>query len=144
MSGFTCSVHLKQFCNLQNPGAGHLLRPRLCQRLCGQADLTDTLGHWDVEVTEGESLDLSDVNFVGFPDPNEEHKVGDSLNYEVEPVGGEGPFEYAFYVFKDGTRVDLRWYTGDATFSYAPKEPGNYQVQAFVKDATGKIVRKAS
>lgn len=116
----------------------------------GNLTWTDTLGHWDIVVTEGDSLDLSDVNFVTFPDPDEEHKVGDSLNYEVAPVGGEGPFEYAFYVFKDGTRVDLRWYTGDATFSYAPTEPSGggesdgYQVQAFIKDATGKIVLKKS
>jgi hypothetical protein len=108
----------------------------------------DTLSHWDVAVSGGTAV-LSGVSFISFA-PGEVN-INNDLIYEVEPVGGEAPFGYAFYVFRDGSRVATEWYkpcnleVGEGyKFKYLAKEPGQYQVQAFIKDATGKIVSKPS
>jgi hypothetical protein len=108
----------------------------------------NTLSHWDVAVSGGTAV-LSGVSFISFA-PGEVD-INNDLIYEVEPVGGEAPFGYAFYVFRDGSRVATEWYkpcnleVGEGyKFKYLAKEPGQYQVQAFIKDATGKIVSKPS
>ena len=110
--------------------------------------LQDTLEHWDV-VVEGGTAVLSGLNFVtepGLEDPPIVYSVPYNLTYKVEPIGGQADFEYAFYVYRAAAeegvygRVHMEWYSSSDTLTYTATEPGFYQVQAFVRDATGKTV----
>ncbi len=110
---------------------------------------TNTLPHWDVEVVEGGTSVLSGLNFDTQPGGTD-LKVPDSLVYTVSAIGGEGSFEYAFYLYRtapgggDSERVHIKWYSGDDTLTYPTTEPGFYQAQAFVRDATKTVVDKSA
>ncbi|MGB4182186.1 MAG: hypothetical protein WBK41_02140, partial [Dethiobacteria bacterium] len=43
---------------------------------------------------------------------------------------GSGPLEYAWYLYRDGVRVDTAWYRSGNTFSYTLSKPGSYHVRA--------------
>jgi hypothetical protein len=91
---------------------------------------------WDLSneiVVTGVSTELKITEISGSADDG-------TITWNVTAVGGTEPYQYAFYVFKDGTRVDMQWYGAASTFTYKPKDAGSYQAQAFVKDGTGKIV----
>lgn len=118
----------------------------------GKLTIVDSPEALDVAVT-GDSYILTGLEFEPkqLPDVN----AGEGMSCTVKPVGGEGPFQYAFYVFfleeKEGAewkRVHLQWYTaGPSTgyeFKYTPEEPGKYKVQAFIQDVSTKIVNDFS
>ncbi len=46
---------------------------------------------------------------------------------------GSGPLEYAWYLYRDGVRVDTAWYRSGNTFSYTLSKPGSYYVRAFAR-----------
>lgn len=47
-----------------------------------------------------------------------------------KPEVGE---EYAWYILKDGERVDTVWYDSNPELIYTFTEPGNYQIKYFIK-----------
>jgi len=52
---------------------------------------------------------------------------------------GSGPLEYAWYLYRDGVRVDTAWYRSGNTFSYTLSKPGSYHVCAFARVMPGDV-----
>ncbi len=58
-----------------------------------------------------------------------------TYRYEVEFYNPN--LIYTFYLYKDGERVDTKWYSKEAFYEFAPEESGEYSVKYFaVKDTT--------
>ncbi len=53
--------------------------------------------------------------------------------------GGRAPYLYAFYVYKDGAVAYKGAYTTSYVFNYMPRDPGRYDITAFVRDSLGRI-----
>lgn len=62
------------------------------------------------------------------------------LKWDLKVSGGKTPYEYAFYVYRNGTRVHTRWWTGSAEVAYTPTATGTYHARGFVKDADKKML----
>ncbi len=65
--------------------------------------------------------------------------LGESITFTGAAEGGLPPYKYAFYVFKDGTRINMTGYSSLNKYTYKPTSEGNYKAQIFVKDSSGKI-----
>lgn len=73
-----------------------------------------------------------------------------NINYKILDGGilfttqiGEnipGDSKYAWYIYRDGTRCDVQWYSEDDTFYYKTSEPGEYYSLLFVQSADGKLL----
>jgi len=71
------------------------------------------------------------------------YEVGDKIGITV--VGeGEGPLEYAWYVFVDDKRIETIWYSEKTTISYSLMRLGKYKFQAFIRDKTGQKISNQS
>lgn len=66
--------------------------------------------------------------------------VGGSAIATVKASGGYTPYTYAFYVKKGSTVVHKGSYSTVPTFEYKFASNGEYTIESFVKDKTGKIV----
>ena len=51
--------------------------------------------------------------------------TGESIKWTAAS-GGTGPYQYCFYLYRDGTQVKKTAYGASNTFSYSPTEPGSY------------------
>jgi hypothetical protein len=58
---------------------------------------------------------------VANPDPLGD--VGSKKTWTATAVGGEAPYEYAFYVYEGGIRVHTQWYSSKASIDYTPTKP---------------------
>lgn len=47
---------------------------------------------------------------------------------------------YAWYVYKDGERIAIKWYTKESCYEYETNEPGTYQFLSFVKDEEETVI----
>ncbi|NMD38735.1 MAG: hypothetical protein GYA87_08680 [Christensenellaceae bacterium] len=80
---------------------------------------------------------------------NPYHKIISSIVYmEFAISGGMGPYEYAYYVYKDGIRIKTTPYYNNVNnksvyIKYNMLESGTYKVLLFVKDKFGKIKTQA-
>ncbi|NMD37248.1 MAG: hypothetical protein GYA87_01035, partial [Christensenellaceae bacterium] len=61
------------------------------------------------------------------------------LDCRVYEGGGIYPFQYAYYIYKDGVRIRVIPYSKYSRTYHNILESGNYKVIAFVKDKVGKI-----
>ncbi|NMD37478.1 MAG: hypothetical protein GYA87_02205 [Christensenellaceae bacterium] len=70
-------------------------------------------------------------------------KAASTLNIRACVYDGMAPYQYAYYVYKDGVRVKNAAYkaisTNSFSFDYNVTESGTYKVIVFVKDKIGKI-----
>lgn len=53
----------------------------------------------------------------------------------IDPDDGE---TFAWYIFKDGKKFDTIWYTSNPVLKYLFTEPGEYQIQYFIKKGDNK------
>lgn len=91
------------------------------------------------------SLPRSTINIVsssnarGFPVPEQAPELRmDSAGFTVDarpsPLGMEHQLEFAFYLFKDGVRVESRWYEEKYTMRFSqPVVPGQYSATSFMR-----------
>ncbi len=70
--------------------------------------------------------------------------VNDSVTWTVTATGGEAPYKYRYYVYKDGAEVTKSSYITASSYSYTPTETGSYTVKVFVKDSAGISKSKQS
>tara|TARA_R110002124_G_scaffold232701_1_gene397782 strand:- start:6060 stop:6332 length:273 start_codon:yes stop_codon:yes gene_type:complete len=60
-------------------------------------------------------------------------------SYFFEP----SKYEYAFYLYKDGERVDTQWYTDNVKVEFSIKNMvGNFYIKAFIKDRVDENKRQ--
>ena len=55
-----------------------------------------------------------------------------TLKAEIIPEYISNDNQYAFYIFKDGQKVETFWYTDNPIIEYNASEPGNYQIMGFL------------
>lgn len=60
-----------------------------------------------------------------------------AIKFICEATGCD--LEYAWYIFKDGDKIDTVWYKKENCLTYVPSMSGEYYVIAFVKDKQGLI-----
>jgi len=63
--------------------------------------------------------------------------VGDTVTWTVTHARG---VSFAFYVYKDGSRVHTQWWSTSPSVAYEFLSVGTYSVRAFVRDAADKMV----
>ena len=62
-------------------------------------------------------------------------EVGEEVTWSMEAEGGNGNYQYNFFIFLDGELVrDGRWQF-DNFLTYTPHSPGTYTVEGYVKDS---------
>ncbi|WP_099190540.1 glucosyltransferase domain-containing protein [Tepidibacter mesophilus] len=67
----------------------------------------------------------------------ETHNIGkDKYHFEFLTTPNSN-YTYAWYVYKDDTKVDVIWYKPENYFDYTFVENGKYKIQGFYKDAKG-------
>lgn len=59
-------------------------------------------------------------------------RIGTNINFTVDTIGEK--LSYAWYVYKEGERVQVKWYSERPSFDWTPNEPGKYQIKAFVQN----------
>lgn len=72
--------------------------------------------------------------------------VDEEKTWSITAQGGTPPYQYAFYIFRDGSRVLTQWWSGSNEVKYTPlqPEPVEYYARAFVRDANGVMIWKNS
>ena len=70
--------------------------------------------------------------------------TADTITWTAKGSGGKTPYNYCFFVYKDGTQVKKTGYSTTKTFSYKPTAAGSYTVKVFIKDAVGNVKSKTS
>jgi hypothetical protein len=63
----------------------------------------------------------------------EEEKINQN-SYKFTVTGAKEGVEYAWYVFKNGERIDIIWYTDNPELEYTFNETGTYEIQYFIRD----------
>lgn len=63
--------------------------------------------------------------------------IGKVIQLSCEASGDN--LKFAWYIFRNGLRIDTIWYRTDSTLEYVPKESGEYHIRLFVKDRSEKI-----
>ena len=62
-------------------------------------------------------------------------EVGEEVTWSMEAEGGNGNYQYNFFIFLDGELIrDGRWQF-DNFLTYTPHSPGTYTVEGYVKDS---------
>ncbi|MBQ6515036.1 MAG: leucine-rich repeat protein, partial [Clostridia bacterium] len=61
-------------------------------------------------------------------------KLGDSITWTTEAIGGYKPYTYRFSLYTEDELTDSRPYDADNTYSYVPEQTGNFSVRAYVRD----------
>ena len=62
-------------------------------------------------------------------------EVGEEVTWSMEAEGGNGNYQYNFFIFLDGELVrDGRWQF-DNFLTYTPHSPGTYTVEGYAKDS---------
>lgn len=52
--------------------------------------------------------------------------------------------QYAWYVFRDGERIEMQWYKPDCEFIYEAKDAGIYHFLAFIRNDNGETMSEAT
>jgi hypothetical protein len=62
-------------------------------------------------------------------------EVGEDVTWSMEAEGGNGNYQYNFFIFLDGELIrDGRWQF-DSFLTYTPHSPGTYTVEGYAKDS---------
>lgn len=98
---------------------------------------------WLVEMAREGSQTFANMNLnalclTQLSGPPKYARLGTPLTWRAFTAGGQGHIQYAWYLFKDGTRIHTKWYTCDNTFTYEPDTQGVYSVRAFAQSETEK------
>ena len=71
------------------------------------------------------------------------YATGETVALAARAEGGATPYQYQFYIVRsNGSKVILRNYAYNNTFSWKPYTADTYKVGVNVKDAGGKIVNR--
>ena len=75
-------------------------------------------------------------------DKESPQKLGNTIIWSIKALGDQ--LEYAWYIYKNGERIDVIWYSADNYMEWTPEEPGTYQIKVFIKDNLENIVTDTS
>lgn len=68
--------------------------------------------------------------------------VGQTTTLSVKAVDGRSPYQYKFYVVRDGKEILLRDFSNESSYDWKPVTPANYKVCVAVKDADNNVTIK--
>ncbi|NMD38865.1 MAG: hypothetical protein GYA87_09340, partial [Christensenellaceae bacterium] len=82
----------------------------------------------------------NDLVLMSAPKIQNSIDLGNVINISADVRYGQGFYQYAYYIYKDGALLEKLPYTNNAKLAYKPKSTGIYKVLMFIKDEYGKIV----
>ncbi|XZF75629.1 triple tyrosine motif-containing protein [Bacillus sp. AL-1R] len=97
------------------------------------------VSEWSSEYKVVDNLDQGDIRKI-VPNKQSPQSWGTTINWVAEVEGEE--LEYAWYIYKDGERVDYIPFTTTNLLEWTPIESGAYRIKLFVKDNYGNKVSK--
>ncbi|MBR1685806.1 MAG: leucine-rich repeat protein, partial [Clostridia bacterium] len=84
-------------------------------------------------------LEIAQITLDG-----ENVQTEDQVTLEVQAIGGQAPYSYAFMLYYAGEEIDFLSYQAENTFVFAPEDAGEYSVEVLVRDSEKKTVRAQS
>ncbi|NMD38232.1 MAG: hypothetical protein GYA87_06075 [Christensenellaceae bacterium] len=99
----------------------------------------DAAGTIKTATTQEVNVDF-DLKMTAYPSIEGMVFLGNNINVKTYVNYGEGFYQYAYYIYKDGALLKKLPYTNNANFAYKPESKGTYKILVFVRDDTGKIV----
>ncbi len=97
------------------------------------------VSEWASEYKIIDNLKLEDIKKI-VPDKKSPQQIGSKIIWEAE-VNGED-IEYAWYIYKEGIRIEYIPYTTTNFLEWEPTKSGTYQLKLFVKDNFGNKFSK--
>ena len=68
--------------------------------------------------------------------------AGEYVIWTATADGGNGSFQYCFYLFQNGHIIHRGSYGSENTYIYLPDSAGTWSVRVYVKDSTGTVATK--
>lgn len=99
------------------------------------------VSEWTSEYKIVDNLKLEDIKKI-VPNKRSPQPSGEDITWEAEVRGDQ--LEYAWYIYKDGERIDYIPYTTMNILEWTPIESGLYRIKLFVKDNFGNKFSKWS
>lgn len=65
---------------------------------------------------------------------------GNNIVLTVEASGGSLPYEYQFYVMRNGEKIMLKDFSEESQYTWVPYTPAEYEIYAVVRDKSGREV----
>ena len=90
--------------------------------------------------TQGPQVPTATAVSIGdltLPEGNYQY-TNKELPIAATALGGNGKYEYRFYVYKDNVLVSSSAWGATATFTYTPKDAGMYTIKVVAKDTEGR------
>ncbi len=89
------------------------------------------VSEWSSEYKIVDNLNQGDIKKI-VPNKQSPQECGSTITWEAEVEGEE--LEYAWYVYKEGERIEYIPFTSTNIFDWTPIESGVYRIKLFVKD----------
>ncbi|PET44979.1 hypothetical protein CN514_21310 [Bacillus sp. AFS001701] len=97
------------------------------------------VSEWSSEYKIVDYLHLEDIKKI-IPDKQSPQNWGTTITWKAEVKGED--LEYAWYIYKEGERIDYIPFTANNLLEWTPFESGRYRIKLFVKDNYGNKFSK--